>query len=122
MIYLIWIGVVLVRYPACKWFADLKRRRREAWRVIFELTSWFAAASFLQPKRMLLANISTATRMKGVLADGVCRGGQPPLLAEAHDKLHVANDRRPSGSFSFFQSSFAGGQRIEVGRRSGPAF
>jgi hypothetical protein len=30
-VYLIWLIVVLMLYPACKWFADLKRRRREAW-------------------------------------------------------------------------------------------
>jgi hypothetical protein len=23
--------VVVLLYPACKWFADLKRRRRDAW-------------------------------------------------------------------------------------------
>jgi uncharacterized membrane protein len=31
VVYLIWIGVVLVLYPACRWFANLKRRRRDAW-------------------------------------------------------------------------------------------
>jgi uncharacterized membrane protein len=31
LVYLIWIAIVLMLYPACKWFADLKRRRQEAW-------------------------------------------------------------------------------------------
>lgn len=31
VVYLIWIGLVLALYPACRWFADLKRRRRDAW-------------------------------------------------------------------------------------------
>jgi len=31
MVYLVWIGVVLVLYPACRWFAGVKQRRREAW-------------------------------------------------------------------------------------------
>lgn len=31
VVYFVWIGVVLLLYPACHWFADLKRRRREAW-------------------------------------------------------------------------------------------
>lgn len=31
MVYAIWLGVVLVLYPACRWFANVKRRRREAW-------------------------------------------------------------------------------------------
>jgi uncharacterized membrane protein len=30
-VYLVWILVVLLLYPVCRWFADLKRRRREAW-------------------------------------------------------------------------------------------
>jgi uncharacterized membrane protein len=30
-VYVIWISVVLIFYPLCRWFADLKRRRREAW-------------------------------------------------------------------------------------------
>jgi hypothetical protein len=29
--YLAWIIVILLLYPACRWFADLKRRRRDAW-------------------------------------------------------------------------------------------
>lgn len=31
VVYLIWIGVVLLLYPVCKWFAGVKQRRREAW-------------------------------------------------------------------------------------------
>jgi uncharacterized membrane protein len=31
VVYLIWAGVVLVLYPACRWFAGVKARRREAW-------------------------------------------------------------------------------------------
>jgi hypothetical protein len=31
VVYLTWIVVVVMLYPACRWFADLKRRRREAW-------------------------------------------------------------------------------------------
>ena len=31
VVYLIWIGVVLALYPACRWFAELKRRRHDAW-------------------------------------------------------------------------------------------
>ncbi len=29
--YLIWIGVVIVLYPLCKWFSDVKRRKRSVW-------------------------------------------------------------------------------------------
>jgi uncharacterized membrane protein len=31
IVYLIWILLVLALYPACRWFADLKARRKEAW-------------------------------------------------------------------------------------------
>jgi len=31
VVYLAWIIAVFMLYPACQWFADLKRRRREAW-------------------------------------------------------------------------------------------
>lgn len=31
VVYAIWAGVVLSLYPACRWFANVKRRRREAW-------------------------------------------------------------------------------------------
>ena len=31
VVYLVWIAVVLALYPACRWFADLKARRREVW-------------------------------------------------------------------------------------------
>ncbi len=29
--YAVWAGVVLLFYPACKWFSELKRRHRSAW-------------------------------------------------------------------------------------------
>ena len=31
IVYAIWIAVVLALYPACRWFADLKQRRPNAW-------------------------------------------------------------------------------------------
>jgi len=31
VVYLVWIIVVLLLYPLCKWFAALKQRRRDAW-------------------------------------------------------------------------------------------
>jgi len=31
VVYLTWILVVLMLYPVCKWFAEVKRRRRAAW-------------------------------------------------------------------------------------------
>jgi uncharacterized membrane protein len=31
VVYAVWIGVVLALYPACRWFAGLKQRRRDAW-------------------------------------------------------------------------------------------
>jgi len=31
VVYLIWIGIVLALYPLCRWFAEVKQRRREAW-------------------------------------------------------------------------------------------
>jgi len=31
VIYLIWIAVVAALYPACRWFAGIKRQRTEAW-------------------------------------------------------------------------------------------
>jgi len=31
IVYAVWILVVLMLYPVCRWFADLKRRRREVW-------------------------------------------------------------------------------------------
>jgi uncharacterized membrane protein len=30
-VYLVWLAVVLILYPLCLWFANLKQRRREAW-------------------------------------------------------------------------------------------
>jgi uncharacterized membrane protein len=30
-VYLIWIGVVVILYPPCRWFAEVKRRRRDFW-------------------------------------------------------------------------------------------
>lgn len=29
--YLVWLVVILILYPVCRWFAELKRRRRDAW-------------------------------------------------------------------------------------------
>jgi uncharacterized membrane protein len=31
VVYLVWVAVVLALYPACRWFAGVKARRREAW-------------------------------------------------------------------------------------------
>ena len=31
VVYLVWAGVVLALYPACRWFAGVKARRREVW-------------------------------------------------------------------------------------------
>jgi uncharacterized membrane protein len=31
LVYLTWLAVILLLYPACKWFAELKRRGRDAW-------------------------------------------------------------------------------------------
>lgn len=30
-VYFAWLAVLLILFPACQWFADLKRRRRERW-------------------------------------------------------------------------------------------
>jgi uncharacterized membrane protein len=35
VVYLIWIMAVVMLYPLCKWFADVKRRRNEAWLSYF---------------------------------------------------------------------------------------
>ena len=35
VVYLAWIVVVLALYPLCRWFADLKRRRRDAWWISY---------------------------------------------------------------------------------------
>jgi hypothetical protein len=34
-VYAIWLGVVAALYPLCRWFADLKRRRRTQWWVSY---------------------------------------------------------------------------------------
>ncbi len=31
VVYLVWAGVVVALYPACRWFAGVKARRREVW-------------------------------------------------------------------------------------------
>lgn len=31
VVFAVWISVVLILYPVCKWFAGVKRRRREVW-------------------------------------------------------------------------------------------
>jgi hypothetical protein len=31
VVYLIWVLVVVALYPACRWFADVKRRRGDPW-------------------------------------------------------------------------------------------
>jgi uncharacterized membrane protein len=31
VVYAAWIAVIVLLYPACRWFAELKRRRRDAW-------------------------------------------------------------------------------------------
>jgi uncharacterized membrane protein len=35
VVYAAWIGIVLVLFPACRWFAGLKQRRRDAWLSYF---------------------------------------------------------------------------------------
>ena len=31
LLYLVWLAAILLLYPACRWFADLKARRKEWW-------------------------------------------------------------------------------------------
>jgi len=35
ILYLIWLGIVAVLYPLCRWFGDVKRRRSDAWLSYF---------------------------------------------------------------------------------------
>jgi uncharacterized membrane protein len=35
MVYLVWIGVLVLLYPPCRWFAEVKRRSRSAWLSYF---------------------------------------------------------------------------------------
>lgn len=35
IVYLVWLVVVLALYPACRWFAGVKRRRRDVWLSYF---------------------------------------------------------------------------------------
>lgn len=34
-VYAVWLAVILLLYPLCRWFADLKQSRREAWLSYF---------------------------------------------------------------------------------------
>ena len=34
-VYLLWIAVVLILHLPCRWFAEVKRRRRDAWLSYF---------------------------------------------------------------------------------------
>lgn len=31
LLYLVWAVAIVILYPACRWFADVKARRRDAW-------------------------------------------------------------------------------------------
>ena len=31
MVYVIWLAVVIMIYPACRWFENVKGRHRKAW-------------------------------------------------------------------------------------------
>ena len=31
VVYTVWLTVILILYPACRWFSELKRRRRDVW-------------------------------------------------------------------------------------------
>lgn len=31
VVYLVWVAVVVMLYPLCRWFADLRQRRRDWW-------------------------------------------------------------------------------------------
>jgi hypothetical protein len=31
VIYLLWVLVVVILYPVCRWFASVKQRRADAW-------------------------------------------------------------------------------------------
>jgi hypothetical protein len=31
VVYAVWILVVVLLHPACRWFADVKARRRDVW-------------------------------------------------------------------------------------------
>lgn len=35
VVYLVWVGVVVILYPACAWFARLKQRSRSVWSTYF---------------------------------------------------------------------------------------
>lgn len=35
LLYVLWIAALLILYPLCRWFDELKRRRRDAWLSYF---------------------------------------------------------------------------------------
>ena len=30
-VYIVWVAILMVLFPLCRWFADLKRRRKDWW-------------------------------------------------------------------------------------------
>jgi ABC-type spermidine/putrescine transport system permease subunit I len=31
VVYLVWLTVVAIAYPVCRWYANFKQRRRDSW-------------------------------------------------------------------------------------------
>lgn len=31
VVYLVWLAVIAISYPVCRWYAQLKQRRRDLW-------------------------------------------------------------------------------------------